>query len=354
MMHSRWHWTLTIGLCATVSSVGCAQQMSQAAGIGASVPLEVGRFDVRAGGNVHRVGSPVGLRTPFSFEATARLRLNSGGLWVGSGFEGTTQVDTQPARALFSYGVWKSLNRIQVSIGATTRSARLGGTPSTLRTIQVPIRDTIRLPNGDTANTRWKDSTVGSPGERSRFSHWSDIEGRASWRFAALNMEAVVGGRPAVQSFVPALWGRLSATYSISDRFALVGAAGTEPRRLGLGLPSSNFVSLAFRIHPGRECPGNDLPASTSFALQPSGDGSYKISYANPEASAVELSGDFAGWRPIALTKSSAGRWETTLSLTPGTYHLNVRVNGGKWMPPPGLPQLDDDFNGAVGVLVVR
>jgi hypothetical protein len=40
--------------------------------------------------------------------------------------------------------------------------------------------------------------------------------------------------------------------------------------------------------------------------------------------------------------------------MTPGTHRVNVRVNGDTWTAPPGMPTVDDEFNGRVGIIVVR
>ena len=39
--------------------------------------------------------------------------------------------------------------------------------------------------------------------------------------------------------------------------------------------------------------------------------------------------------------------------LGPGMYHINVRVDGGPWMAPPGIPTMHDGFSGDVGLIVV-
>jgi 1,4-alpha-glucan branching enzyme len=92
----------------------------------------------------------------------------------------------------------------------------------------------------------------------------------------------------------------------------------------------------------------------TAFVARRDADGAYRITYVVTHASSVEISGDFNRWHPIALRQTREGVWETSLPLTPGTYRVNVRVDGGRWLPPAGLPQADDDFSGAVGVLIVR
>jgi len=40
--------------------------------------------------------------------------------------------------------------------------------------------------------------------------------------------------------------------------------------------------------------------------------------------------------------------------LAAGVHRVNVRVDGGEWRVPTGLSAVDDDFEGKVGLLVVR
>jgi hypothetical protein len=80
----------------------------------------------------------------------------------------------------------------------------------------------------------------------------------------------------------------------------------------------------------------------------------YVISVRVPDARTVEISGDFDGWHPLGLREIRPDVWETTLVLLPGTHRINLRVNGDRWVAPPGLPSTDDDFNGTVGLIVVH
>jgi hypothetical protein len=307
-------------------------QVSEAAGIRASVPFELGRFDLDVGGSLHRLGSPVGPRTPYTFESKLRLPLTSSGFSLRAGVEDVA-TDSLPARPFLSYEAWRSFRFVLVGIGL---SAHVAGSPLWL-TRPSPT-DSGKI---DTSRT-------------SRLKYWPDAEGRIAWRFSELTMEAVIGARGRIENYVPSVWGRIGATYPLSSRFALVATAGSEPTRPSLGLPASNFVSVALRLRAWRFPTGVDSTQPTAFTVERTSDKEYRIAYAVANASSVELSGDFNGWRPVKLVSTRAGVWETTVPLTPGTYHVNIRVDGGRWLPPPGLPQADDDFNGAVGVLVVR
>jgi hypothetical protein len=63
--------------------------------------------------------------------------------------------------------------------------------------------------------------------------------------------------------------------------------------------------------------------------------------------------GDFTDWEPRALNRLGRDLWEITLPIMPGIHQVNVRLDKGKWRPPPGMPSMRDGFNGDVGILVV-
>src|SRR6185503_9992609 len=63
-------------------------QVSQMAGVRTQVPFALGPFELTTAGTVDRIASPVGARTPFTFDATLSMPLKSFGFWVGSGLEG--------------------------------------------------------------------------------------------------------------------------------------------------------------------------------------------------------------------------------------------------------------------------
>jgi hypothetical protein len=68
----------------------------------------------------------------------------------------------------------------------------------------------------------------------------------------------------------------------------------------------------------------------------------------------VELMGDFTDWQPVAMVQRGRDLWEALVPVAPGVHQLDVRVDNGKWLPPPGTPTMRDGFNGEVGVLVIH
>jgi 1,4-alpha-glucan branching enzyme len=94
-------------------------------------------------------------------------------------------------------------------------------------------------------------------------------------------------------------------------------------------------------------------PSARRFTLRAAEAGTYVVTVAVPSARTVEISGDFNEWRPLSLRETRPDVWEATVPIAPGTYHVNMRVNGASWVAPPGLSETSDDFNGTVGLLVV-
>jgi 1,4-alpha-glucan branching enzyme len=73
-----------------------------------------------------------------------------------------------------------------------------------------------------------------------------------------------------------------------------------------------------------------------------------------PHAQSVEISGNFTDWLPHALAHDTNGDWVTSLQLAAGIYYVSVRIDGGAWAPPPGLPIFYDEFGSGSGVFEVR
>jgi hypothetical protein len=67
----------------------------------------------------------------------------------------------------------------------------------------------------------------------------------------------------------------------------------------------------------------------------------------------LEVSTDANAWTAVPARRIGPDTWEVVLALEPGLYRIAIRVDGGAWRPPPGLPTTSDEFGGEVGLLVV-
>ena len=191
-----------------------------------------------------------------------------------------------------------------------------------------------------------------------------------SWTRAKLDLGAVLGLRVGDQ--LTALggtarsWGSLNAVRWLGARFALVAAGGTYPIDPTQGFPGGRFISFSIRmstrrareaqstsVQPPETRPDSGLVA-TDFETRPAGVGSITLKVEAPQARVVEITGDFTGWTPVPLQLDSTGWWTVTLPVGPGKYQMNLRLNGGEWLVPPGLLSMLDEFGGRVGLLVVE
>ena len=71
-------------------------------------------------------------------------------------------------------------------------------------------------------------------------------------------------------------------------------------------------------------------------------------------ASRLEVCSDATGWAPIDARSLGRDRWEVELAMSPGVHRVAIRVDGGAWSAPPGVPATLDDFGGEVGLIVVE
>jgi hypothetical protein len=167
----------------------------------------------------------------------------------------------------------------------------------------------------------------------------------------------VVGWRPAIDTAPGARWFRAIGTLAVSRSVALSAGAGTTTHQIPFMQSTGHYATVAVRLAPAalvrpRETP-EITPSASSFNIERAGD-QYLIRVRLPHARIVELSGDFNNWQPVRLTRELDDTWTASLALKPGAYRMNLRVDGERWLPPPGTAAVDDEFNGKVGLVVVR
>jgi hypothetical protein len=162
-------------------------------------------------------------------------------------------------------------------------------------------------------------------------------------------------------------WGGATAAVWLNRHLAIVAAGGSFPDDFAQGFPGGSYVSLAFRIATRRPpAPtGVDVqeyrllrplarPAVPTFRVTTMTPPARLIRVNAPHAMSVEIAGDFTDWEPVALRRGDNGEWTTVIVIPKGTHRMNIRVDEGPWGVPPGIPAVNDDFGGVVGVLVIE
>jgi hypothetical protein len=329
--------------------------------LGSPEPLGPLRFTTTA--HIERLNSsPFLARTIGTIEAAASLRLGNGGGWFGVAEERVREIDSVSARPLLRAGLWQRFGMMTLSVTSESHSARLGGRPPTVHYRSNLPDSTLDSLTGVWIQHQPQVLTSYDSGSPPRAYLWSDVQARIGWSAGRVSLDARMGIQPKIDATPRSVWARGTAIVSLAPRLSFVAGAGVQPAAVWLGTPSSRFLSFGLRVapvslvHPAP--PPFVRPSAASFAIRrvdgDSAGTSYVVSVRVADARAVEISGDFDGWHPLALRENRPDVWETTLVLLPGTHRINLRVNGDRWVAPPGLPSTDDDFNGAVGLIVVH
>jgi len=278
--------------------------------------LLLGEIEGTAGGSTHNDGMRTG---QLLASARAHVTNDYRGAWIGGG-----------VGSAFDGSVWR-----KVLQGEAAAWTRLGNATLFASATPVEVADSIR---------------------------YTDAQLSASLGLPIVELTASAGTRTGSTS---RSWGSASVTAWIASRIAIVASGGTYPVDLTQGFPGGRFASLGIRVGARRFPPAtaaagemDDLSAVSRSAprleSRSLGNNVREIRFYTSSARTVEIMGDFTDWKAVTLRNAGGGWWSTSLPVRPGIHELNLRIDGGKWTPPPGIPRKTDEFGGSVGVLIVR
>ncbi len=187
---------------------------------------------------------------------------------------------------------------------------------------------------------------------------YTDAGLHLGWERGRWSSEARVGLRFGDYALDTRVWAMVTGGYRLTRNLSVALRAGREPSVPEEGIPAGNVAALGlsfgFAPAPAPEDRAASPPGDGAFSARTVEEGWVLIRVRLPEASRVELMGDFTDWLPVNLSRDVEGRWGAAFPLAPGTYRVCVRANGAAWSAPPGLTAVRDEFNGTVGILVVR
>jgi hypothetical protein len=279
-------------------------------------------------------------------------RIGAAGTWLAADVARWT--GGAPHAVDFTSGAWRQVRSALLTVSVSSRAGAAHELSIVTRTFVVDsmvdsagkrVLRPYQVTREDTANV---------PVAR----RWSEAEGRLFWAGGRWSLDVAVRGRLAAHGISAALWATADGALQVNPRVAIVGGIGTAPGGLTPRLPAHRHASLGVRLMRAapltRALPVELQPVAVGFDVQEVAPGRYRVALRVPRARVVEITGDFTAWKPVALQRASADWWEVTLPITPGTHQVNVRINGERWVAPPGATVVDDDFAGVVGIIVVR
>ncbi len=184
-------------------------------------------------------------------------------------------------------------------------------------------------------------------GEATRYADAS-----AGWRRlgSVFEVGATAGVRAGIRGAGSGGWGSVDAAAWVAPNLALIATAGRSLEDIPRGVPRTQYVSIALRIAARSHASVLDArpSASTPKTIVTRGGVVVQID----SASRVELMADFTDWSPIVLDRDGK-KWKLDRAVPAGLHRIAIRVDGGEWLSPPGLPRATDDLGGVVGLITV-
>lgn len=293
--------------------------------------------------------------------ADARLsyRLGNSGAWLGR--EVARDNKSTPASPVphYSAGAWRQWRSVIMTLSVSSFGSREGAkAPSTRREVRPALTGPLAPIDSQRNFQSFDTITVVDSGSAGRQHDWRDAQLGLHWSVGRLAFDGLLGTRFSTTNQPNETWGQIQSTFSLGPEVALITSTGVRPSSAAYGIARSRFVELGFRVSPGAlrrpRLPSGVRPTAAAFQVDDAEHGARRLRIRVPGARSVELSGDFTNWQPVSLSHGDGDQWETTLVIAPGMHRVAIRVDGDAWTTPPGIPAVQDEFQGTVGVIVVK
>jgi len=301
-------------------------------------------------------------------DATGRLHFmrQNGGLWLGSGVAHPLKVAAVSNVNVSSGGMWTRVGPATLR-GSVTSFFFTKVVDTVTSAIEPAVNGVpVCASSNDAAaelSAAMSGSTIdGANAGCRRESRLTDLEGSLRWEHRLLEVTVRGGQRFGDRMDVTPdsrQWISAQTAVWITNQIAAVAAGGREPAQPARGLPARAFGSLGLMLAYW-PIPRGTVPIRTpaslvrAFELRSAGAHLQRVTVRIGGVETVELMGEFSDWAPLPMTRRGRDLWELLIPLPPGVHHINMRIDGGQWIAPPGIPSINDGFSGEVGVLVIR
>ena len=201
----------------------------------------------------------------------------------------------------------------------------------------------------------WRDTTTFRDIDRSGLA--TTAQSAVRWHLGRVEL-AAIGGVTVNQRAAPQRWAQATLHVQATPQVQFLAAIGQRPGpslafdrsarpRTMVGVQLAPWASLGRVAAP-------PIPRLRAWTVRSRSDGHTAVRVRCTGAGLVEVAGDFTDWTPVALDAVYGGMWEAELAIPPGLHQVQIRVDGGSWQVPPGLPTAQGEFAGAAGVLLIE
>ena len=280
-------------------------------------------------------------------ETRVSVPWKSGGFWIAGGVARPWRMAVASAVDISGGGTWLDVGTARLTASYTNFVlAKVGAPSDSLATSRECVDGAAAVQAVCHSRTNFADLVSSL--------HW------ALWR---LEIDALAGHRLGSAYDVTADtrdWASGTATFWLSDRWAFFAGGGRAPANAARGIPAFDFgtagLTLAYLPIPKgvvQVQSANTAVLVRAFDARSTANGVERFVIRVGGVESVEIMGDFTDWNATSLVRRGRDLWELSVPIGSGVHQINLRVDGGPWVAPPGLPTLKDNFSGDVGVLVV-
>jgi hypothetical protein len=272
------------------------------------------------------------------------------GNWLGLSLGGPQAPDAPRTRLRLATGLARALTGLQVEATLVSSSVLFHDDPRWTRTVYWRYQ-----PDPDTMTNEWRDTSSTMPADHSSF--WTTAQGSLRWQRGRWAMETV-GGLSLGEGAGPRRWAQSIVRVQVSRRVLVLGSLGQRPAPSlafdGAAHPRTMIgVQLAPWSTPEWEMGRALHPVALHWKTEGAGPGRAVIRVHCRDTRAVEIAGDFTDWKPVALMPLHGGWWGGMVKVDPGLHRVQLRLDGGAWIAPPGLPRAEEGPAGEAGSLIV-
>ncbi len=137
----------------------------------------------------------------------------------------------------------------------------------------------------------------------------------------------------------------------VAEVASIVFNASREPADVVLGLRGGRTTTLGFRFALPDPRAAGRLRPEAPVVIERETATRVRIVLVLPGGSRARLMGEMTGWQPMELESLGHGKFQGWFLAPAGTYRINVALDDGPWIAPPGMPRAEDGFGGMVGLL---
>lgn len=209
---------------------------------------------------------------------------------------------------------------------------------------------------GNPGDSIYRDTSYTVAGDH--VARWLSGQGAARWGRGRMELEAS-GGITAGVAAPRRAWAQAAMQFQLSRRALLLASYGTRPAvSIAFDATARPRSMVGVQVAPWSSTKwamaGAIRPSVRGLVLRRAGQGRLAIFVRCRDVSLVELAGDFTDWLAAPLQKAGGDWWELTVPVEPGLHRVRVRLNGGVWEAPPGLPRASDEGGPPTGVLLIE